>query len=218
MELLSEKKKKAREEELKKNEGTILKFVNISLQSSLSSANEKYEVSSFSNSLSHTETEKTVELKQSYQEVIIESIPTDQTLIAIDKIDDINDVATCPEVITHNMSVEMVKVGPERYQNKEGPFKPAIRVIKEGDKEKESLSFLSKKWFYKIKKNGDKILRSWLLYSNSHSGLYCFCCKLFQSRNDNSQFISKPFVNFWHLNLCIFNHENSKIHKQCFDK
>ena len=76
------KKKKAREGELKKNEGAILKFVNISLQSSLSSANEKYEVSSFSNSLAHTETEKIVELEQSNQEVIIKSIPTDKTLIA----------------------------------------------------------------------------------------------------------------------------------------
>ena len=73
----------------------------------------------------------------------------------------------------------------------------------------------SKKRFYKTLKNGDKVLRSWLLYSNSHS---CFCCKLFQSRNYNSQFVSKPFVNFWHLNTCIFNPENSKIHKQCFDK
>ena len=41
---------------------------------------------------------------------------------------------------------------------------------------------------------------------------------MFQSRNDNSQFVSKPFINFWHLNPCIFNHKNSKIHKQCFDK
>ena len=84
------------------------------------------------------------------------------------------------------MRVEMVKAGPERYQNKEGPFKLVIRVIKEGDKEKELLSFLSKKRFYKLLKNGDEVLRSWLLYSNSHSELYCFCCKLFQSRNDNS--------------------------------
>ena len=94
------------------------------------------------------------------------------------------------------MRVEIVKAGPERYQNKEGPFKPAIRVIKEGDNEKESLSFLSKKWFYKTLKNGDEVLISCLLYSNSHSGLYCFCCKLFQSRNDNFRFASKPFVNF----------------------
>ena len=122
------------------------------------------------------------------------------------------------EVITHYMTVEMVKAGPKRYQNKEEPFKPAIKVIKQGDKKKKSSSFLSEKWFSKMLKNGDVVLRSWLLYSNSHSGLYCFCCKLFQSRNDNSQFVSKPFVNFWHLNPCIFNHENSKIHKQCFDK
>ena len=94
-----------------------------------------------------------------------------ETLSDKDKTDDIyyshNDVATWPEVLTHNMRVEMIKLGPERFQNKEGPFKPAIRVIKEGDKEKESLSFLSKKWFYKTLKNGDKVLRSWLLYSNT---------------------------------------------------
>ena len=70
MELLSEKKKKAREEEVKKIEGAILKFVNISLQFSLSSANERDEVSSFTKSLPHTETEKTVELEQSNQEVV----------------------------------------------------------------------------------------------------------------------------------------------------
>ena len=47
--------------------------------------------------------------------MIIESIPTNETLILKDQIDDINDVATCPEVITHYMKVEMVKAGPERY-------------------------------------------------------------------------------------------------------
>ena len=59
------KKKKAREEEVKKNEKTIFKFVNISLQSSLSLANKRDEVSSFSKFLPHEETEKTVELEQS---------------------------------------------------------------------------------------------------------------------------------------------------------
>ena len=162
------KKKRARKEKRKKNKGAILKFVNISLQSSLSSANKRDEVNSFRKSLPHTETEKTFELEQSNQEVIIKSISTNETLITKDKIDDINDVATWPEVITHYMRVEMVKAGSERYQNKEGPFKPEIRLIKEGDKEKESLSFLSKKWFYKTLKNGDEVLRSWLLYSNSH--------------------------------------------------
>ena len=66
--------------------------------------------------------------------MIIKSIPTNKTLIAKDKIDDINDVATWPEVITYYMKVEMVKAGPERYQNKEGPFKTAIRVLKKETK------------------------------------------------------------------------------------
>ena len=66
-------------------------------------------------------------------------------------------MAIWSEVITYYMRVEMVKAGPERYQNK-GPFKPASGIIKEGDKE-ESLSFLSKKWFCKTLKNGDKVLR-----------------------------------------------------------
>ena len=173
-----------------------MKSVNISLQSSLSSANKRDEVSSFSKSLLYTETKKAVEFEKSNQEVIIESIFTNEILIAKDKIDDINDVATWAEVITHYIRVEMVKAEPERYQNKERPFKPAIKVIKEGDNEKKSFSFLSKKWFYKTLKNGDEVLKSWLLYSNSHSELYCSCSKLFQSRNDNSQFVSKPFVDF----------------------
>ena len=125
---------------------------------------------------------------------MIESIPINETLIAKNKIVDINDVAIRPKAITHYIRVEMVKAGPKRYLNKEEPFKPASRVIKEGDKEKESLSFSSKKWFYKTLKTGDEVLRLWLLYSNSHSGLYCFCCKLFQLRNDNFQFVFKPFV------------------------
>ena len=100
MELLSEKKESQRKR-AEKNKGAVLKFVNISLQSSLSSANERDEVSGFSKSLPYTETEKTAELEQSNQEVIIKSIPTNETLIAKDKIDDINNVATWPEVITH---------------------------------------------------------------------------------------------------------------------
>ena len=56
-----------------------------------------------------------------------------------------NDEAIWPKVLTHNMRVEMIKLGPERFQNKEEPLKPQIRVITEGDKEKESLSLLSEK-------------------------------------------------------------------------
>ena len=149
-----------------------MKFVKIA------AAKETEEVSSHSESLSQVETEAEVYFEKNINEVIIErSRPMNETLLDKDITDDNyyfhNNVATWPEVLTQNMRVEMIKLGPERFRNKEGPFKPAIRVIKKGDKEKESSSFLSNKWFYKTLKNGDEILRSWLLYSNSHSGFYC---------------------------------------------
>ena len=194
-----------------------MKFVKIA------TAKETEEISSHNESLPQVETEEEVYLEQNNNEVISDrSRPMNRTLSGKDKTNDNyyshDDVATWPEVLTQNIRIEMIKLGLERFQNKEGSFKPAIKKIKEGDKEKESLSFLSKKWFYRTLKNSDEILRSWLLYSNSHSGLYCFCCKLFQSRNDNSPFVFKPFVNFWHFNPCISSHEYSKVHKQCFDK
>ena len=153
------RKKKKVKEELKKNEGAILKFVNIA------STKDTEEVSSHNKSLLQVETEEEVYLNQNNNKVIIErSKPINKILSDKEKTDDIyyshNDVATWPEVLTHNMRVEIIKLGPDRFQNKEGPFKPATRVIKEGDKEKEFLSFLSKKWFYKKLKNGDKVLRS----------------------------------------------------------
>ena len=75
------KQKKAREEELKKNEGDILKFVKIA------SAKETEEVSSHSKSLPQVETEEEeVYLEQNNNEVIIErSQPMNETLSDKDK-------------------------------------------------------------------------------------------------------------------------------------
>ena len=60
------RKKKTREEKLKKNEGAILKFVKIA------TAKETKEVSSHSESLSQVETEEEVYLEQNNNEVIFE--------------------------------------------------------------------------------------------------------------------------------------------------
>ena len=49
------------------------------------------------------------------------------------------------------------------------------------------------------------------------SGLYNFCYKLFQSEN-YCLFVCKPFNTFWHLNPCLFDHENSKVHRDCLNK
>ena len=128
-----------------------------------------------------------------------------------------NDVVSWPEIMYHQLRVELVKAGPEKYQNKEGPFASSHRAIKIGDSTKLERRSVSKEWFYKILKNGDRILRRWLLYSKKESGLHCFCCKLFHFTG-NALFVTKCFNNFWHLNPRVIEHENSKIHKECIEK
>ena len=128
-----------------------------------------------------------------------------------------NYVASWPEAIDYHLRVELLKAGLEKYQNKEGPFAFNHRTIEVGGNTKLERRSVSKQWFYKILKNGDKILRRWLLYSKKESGLYCFCCKLFHFTG-NVLFVTKCFNNFWHLNPCIFKHENSEIHEACIEK
>ena len=72
-----------------------------------------------------------------------------------------NDVASWPEVIDYQLRVEIVKAGPEKYQNKEGPFAFNHRTIKVGNSTKLKRRSVSKQWFHKILENGDKILRRW---------------------------------------------------------
>ena len=65
------------------------------------------------------------------------------------------DVASWPEVINHELRVELVKAGPEKYQNKEGPFSSSHRTVKVGDSTKLERRSFSDNWFYKTLKNGD---------------------------------------------------------------
>ena len=106
MELFLEKK--AGEEELKKNQGAILKFIKIA------TAKETEEVSSNSKLLPQVETKEEGYLEQNNNKMIIErSRPMNETLSDKHKTDDNyyshNDVATWPEVLTHNTRVEMIK-------------------------------------------------------------------------------------------------------------
>ena len=84
------------------------------------STKETEEVSSHSKSLPQVEMKEEAHLEQNNNEVIIErSQPVNETLSDKDKTDGIyyshNDVATWPEVLTHNMRVKMIKLGPERF-------------------------------------------------------------------------------------------------------
>jgi len=49
------------------------------------------------------------------------------------------------------------------------------------------------------------------------SGLNNFCYKVYESEN-YCLFLCKPFNTFWHLNPRLFDHENSKVHRDCLNK
>ena len=114
------------------------------------------------------------------------------------------------------MRVELVKAGPEKYQNKEGPSASSHRIIKVGDSTRSSEEMFPNNGSIKYLKTLTEILRRCLL-SEKESGLHCFCCKLFHF-TANALFVTKRFNNFWHLNPFIFEHENSEIHKECIEK
>ncbi|CAH0563170.1 unnamed protein product [Brassicogethes aeneus] len=104
----------------------------------------------------------------------------------------------------------MIKKGSEYFQNKEGPF---ANVVKQGENPKGSKRNLSTAWFYKKLPNGEKILRSWMIYSISKQKLFCFCCRLFSIDQDKctSKFIT-GFNDWWKLNPKVSDHENSLYH------
>ena len=69
----------------------------------------------------------------------------------------------------------------------------------DGDSTKKLRRSLLKKWFYKTRKNGGRMLRSWFLYLKLWCGLYCFCCRLFLLGNDHSLFAAKTSITFLNL-------------------
>ena len=216
------KKKKAKEAELKKHEGAMLKFVtssssNGSLTIPENDSNENPENNvefhkdseeiSLSAITQETGSTQSITNEINYAEPVgDESENNDEVVAVVNNLP--NDVASWPEIIDHQLRVELVKAGPEKYQNKEGPFASNHRTIEIGDRSKLKRRSVSTEWFYKILKNGDRILRRWLLYSKKESGLYCFGCKLFHFTG-NTLFVTKCFNNFWHLNPRVIEHENS---------
>uniref|UniRef100_H3A3P6 TTF-type domain-containing protein n=1 Tax=Latimeria chalumnae TaxID=7897 RepID=H3A3P6_LATCH len=70
----------------------------------------------------------------------------------------------------------------------------------------------TKKNYYIQLKNGDKVLRSWLVYSQYSDKVFCFCCVLF-GKHENS--ISKDGFNTWEcLSSALKDHEHSLTHER----
>ena len=62
-------------------------------------------------------------------------------------------------------------------------------------------------------RDGQKILRTWMVYSTTSHSLYCFCCRLFtvQPKSISSKFVT-GFDKWWKLNPKVERHESSRDH------
>ena len=74
-------------------------------------------------------------------------------------------------------------------------------------------------------RNGESVLRSWLIYSKVKNSLFCFCCRLFAVHsNDRKQITTSAFVSkdgfntWWKLNPKIEDHEKNPEHLTSFDE
>jgi len=98
------------------------------------------------------------------------------------------DAGLWPEPMIDAVRIDIVTRGSAAVQNKEGPFvvveRPCANVR---TKLKGVTRSLTKDWFYRRLDNGEKMLRSWMVYSPVEKCLYCFCCRLFHKCGNHNE-------------------------------
>ena len=140
------KKKKAKEAELKKYEGAILKFVtssdsNVSLTIPENDSNENpdnnVDLQKYTEEISlSAKTQETRSIQTDTNEINYvvpvaygdEGENNDEAIAIVNNLP--NDVASWPEIIDHQLRVELVKAGPEKYQNRKADLLPATEQLK----------------------------------------------------------------------------------------
>lgn len=173
-----------RDEEIKKNDGAIDKYIT------------KKEEILLINPV--PEQKKELQISENVKEML-EKID-DNDSISYDKSENenVSDPGTWPEVITDSLRVKIVKKGPiKSSKNFKYPMDTLNRRF--------PVSVLNK-----TLRNGEVNERTWLIYSVSKDVVYCFCCKLFSCTNSA---LTKFGCNDWkNVHNIIKEHETSKIH------
>lgn len=117
------------------------------------------------------------------------------------------DIGYWPENVDKTLKNELVKRGPSQLQNIDAIF----------PRNNNGRSF-SKDWFYKNLDNGEKVLRTWLLYSPVKCAVFCFPCMLFKAKGKSSFAQSEGFKAWKKLNPRLLDHEKSCHHVEAFEK
>lgn len=117
------------------------------------------------------------------------------------------DINYWPENVSETLKNELVKRGTCELQNKDAFFST----------DNTGRSF-SKDWFYMKLENGERFLRTWLLYSPVKCAIYCFPCMLFKKNKGRSSFVQPHGFKIWKkLNPRVLDHEKSCHHVEAFE-
>lgn len=90
-----------------------------------------------------------------------------------------------------------------------GPVNPDANLKYEYPVNKSNRRF-SPNCVKRLLKNGEEVVRSWLVYSQSKDGVYCFCCKLFSK--PQISFTTTGYNDWKHLHEALKSHETSSNH------
>lgn len=110
--------------------------------------------------------------------------------------------------ITENLIAYWIEKGPR--QNIENGFYNSLRLYNENDAVKER--YLTLNAFKRCLPNGEKVDRTWLIYSPLQGKVYCFACRLFST--SDSPFSKSGFNDWKHVHELLREHENSLDHRK----
>lgn len=115
-----------------------------------------------------------------------------------------HDPALWPKVLTDNVRMSIIEIGPIQVENFKFP----------SDDNNRSFSPI---YYYKTLSNTEKVHKNWLVYSITNDSVYCFCCVIFNRGNVISSFSSDNGFRDWqHLSRSLQAHEKSKTHFKSF--
>lgn len=204
------KKRAEKEAKLKRQSGSLTKFLKVN--SDCSSVCENITSTSVSDTEPSTsgcrETSFESEIHNECGDELAEEIQLSEDAEASNFSDAgiISEVPSDPAnwtEINENMRILIVKKGPLHYCEKDNA---------RGEFPKDSHGRRFKESYYQRRLcNGEVIPRKWLVYSEIKDAVFCFCCKLFSSKQNNS-FTSGGYNDWTHIGESLSSHENSKAH------
>uniref|UniRef100_A0A8C6WU32 TTF-type domain-containing protein n=1 Tax=Neogobius melanostomus TaxID=47308 RepID=A0A8C6WU32_9GOBI len=114
-----------------------------------------------------------------------------------------DDPASCPKEVTDDQRCSLVRRGP-------------VQVKQHFPKNAEGRRFTCNNYQMQMR-NGEKVNRSWLVYSVRKDAVFCFCCRLFADKEKRSHLSGDGFNSWKNLAAHLKQHEKSAEHMDNMD-